>query len=798
MKKKDEEDGKNKQNNNNNNNAVNDAAPPIDVLPPAPRLAHVDTQGRSIKVHPRAYKIGKDRIARVCKVTLPPGKTWISTSTEYSDFAPALWVVANDNRPHQPYERLSKDYVDSSRRARLAEIANYVAKNGRVAKKTEFSVNGMHTRQSKFALLQAPKFQDAPFDPMHAIANCLKYIFDILMCERGTDERSRKLCLFQKRFPFLADDRIRCPWQTTKNCRIRADSVFECLNVPSKYKRDYSFDLPFQHIGHMNSHQKLVFVLAYFEYFISFTAVSVEYKNLFSRWANDVRAMFNPCLKPSSLTYLANHVHETRALFEFMLPDSEAVFVFHQIVDIVHSLKRLGPARSWSCFSGERTMKKLADTVPDGGRKYLYTIAERFVAKENAQDYNAAGGKENENSFTDNAGFYSGMPLKFLKKSTPLPIDDCVKEMLFQSLQEFLVTQEISHLIVKSAFGRLYFTFEGLYSSSADCPRTMTEWLHQLYEARLEGGFTALKVTHLVHGVINDDAKDCYTRLKLSGRESEEELEELSAMVLNDCVEAGCGFESDFDGIIADLAKFGACKARPLLIFKHATVKGIELTARGSEFAEDKLVLQDLSGSNRVGLTRMFVVQKAANKLVTNWYPLFQLNAWCKVLDYYIARRGAQKQVASRTYFGQLNYFFRLFVPSDHVIHGLAFANLVLRKPTDNKDTKHSSISADDMQSYYADKQFIPLHYVCSTAVAVNAFDVDDMPIMNPSKSMRQVRNAVVDYDLEVSRRSASDVVRFDMVELHKERLHLTYDSVEIDADQVKCFEPEHSEHFGH
>src|SRR5690606_35939194 len=144
----------------------------------------------------------------------------------------------------------------------------------------------------------------------------------------------------------------------------------------------------------------------------------------------------------------------------------------------------------------------------------------------------------------------------------------------------------------------------------------------------------------------------------------------------------------------------------------------------------------DMSGTNAVELRTTYLIQNKFNKLTENWSPTYQLNSWCKVEDYHVPRRGARRQVESRVYFGQLNYFFRLYFPTDRILHGAAFASVVLRKAVMNKDTRHYMVSAVDTESYYADKQFVAVNYIDSTAIAVNAFDGNNLPMLNPKKQL--------------------------------------------------------------
>lgn len=743
------------------------------------------------------------RVNRGKKYVRPPNTSWHSRTSKFEHFAEAVWAAYNDNRSWEPHSRVAhEDYLENSKLAALKQARVFVEKKGKVPKTTVFAMNGVHKQLSGFSVLKSFQLPDQAPDLMHCVANVVTYWFNVMTGERGLENPSRQLSVYQKRMPYLQFENITPPFIVSNKSQLFADSVFSCINVPSKYKRDYALDLPFKHIGHLNSHQKMVLVLSYIEYFLSFTDLSLPYKRYYARWAGDLRQICTPRVRLEDLPYLQQHVIETKALSEFMFPDSEAPFIAHQIVDIVHNLQKLGPVSDWMCFTGERTMKKLGDGVPDGGDKYILPVSARFVAKEAAHNYNQAAFEENCAMYTDNAGLYTTMVLKLQKKYTTVSLSPFMRDSLFQSIQEFLLTQEITFLVLKSPFARLYYTFEDMYgnwrrSTRADKPEsfplTMSDWVQQLYALRVNDGtpFNAAKVSHLINNVVFTTFVDGVEvrGLTLRGDETDDVLTALSATVMRDFVSAGALFESDFNGIIRDLALFAMENKQPIAAFKHAVMKGIGLTGRGPEFAEPSVVSLDLSGTNAVGLRTTYLIQNKANKLTESWSPTFQLNSWCKVVDYHILGRGARREIDSKVYFGQLNYFFRLYFPSDKMLHGAAFASIVLRKAVKNKDTRHFVVSTDDTVSYHADKQFVPVHYIESTAVAVNALDDELMPMLNPKKALKAAQNAVVDYPLKYSLKNASRVVRLDMIELHKERAHLSYDSIEFDKENAKIFE---------
>ncbi len=541
---------------------------------------------------------------------------------------------------------------------------------------------------------------------------------------------------------------------------------------------------------------KLLVVYFFSLYFCFMMSIVLFLITIYNRFSGDLSAVLNPYLQVETLDQLLLHVIETRALMERLFPSSEQAFIFHEMIEVVNHLKLFGPAKSLMCFAGERTMKKIGDGVTDGGQKYIISVTKRYVAKENAFDSNMASYREGVDRYTDNSGCYSGVVLKLFRNLTKVSLEFDSKDKLFNSAQEFLATQEISSLVVKSPFIRLYFTFEGLLKAVTSgtwhvpdgFPTSFAIWIDELDLLRKREDVSSLTARYLVRNVVLDVDPTIDWQAQ-----SVENHELLADQVMSQVVDPGCVFLSDFDNIIEQLASLAVSKRQPLATFTHAVVKGVEMSARGSKFVEPAgLVREYLAGTIGVGLSQRYLIQNPDNKLRDSWYPQQQINSWCKITDHFVRYSRDTKQVIKKHYLGQLNYFFRLSIPCDKILDGVAFANAVLRTED------YSSIRGcyqipicenkqDD--TYYPHKQFVPLNYIDSTAFSVTAFDAQGLPMMSPTATLKVAKDVIKNYPLVFSKLNSNNVARLDLVELHKERLHVEYLTVEEDRDHTKVFE---------
>jgi hypothetical protein len=724
---------------------------------------------------------------------LPRKYTWVSEKFPYRYFSEAIDSAVTDTRPQRPLSLIHHDeYVDNAREGLKLEL-EYFLKKGKFPK-DDFVVNNVASRLSAWVVLKAPLFHESPFDIMHNANNIIGYIFEWIIGTRACDTNSRKLSRAQERFVFFENRKILPGWRAGQFSRQWADSVNRCMNVPTVYKRDYSFDLPLKYSCNMNSHQTIMFMLAFCDYFMSFLDISTPYYHLYCRYAYDLRQAMKPFVKiGQALRDQVTHVAETCGLFSSMLPDSQQPFVIHQFLEIVNSIQDTGPSKSTACFTGERFMGKLAQVVTDGGQKYIVSVKRRIVAQENSHDENYKSYDDNKAPYLDNTGKYSNMVLKLIGRVTSVVLNLEIKSRLFCDIHEFLASQEINQLVLKSPFVRLFYTFESAFASwkktrasqrHPTFPATFASWIHELYSVYTDtknGDFCAAKVAHLV-----SDVRFIVFGASVSAPFfDEDELAKISDDVMRDVVDPAILYIADFTGIIRELAEFGTSQMHPLAGFIHGIVKGVKLTGRGVKMAEETV-------DEIIGDSREFRVTNPENILKDNWHYRFQVNSWCHITDHYVYNR----TITSRTYYGQINYMFRMFVPSDNILHGCAFANMCVRRVScDERRGGEHYVSMNDGQSYVADKHFVSLNYIESTAVATSALDELELPLMNPSSVRKNMKFSPKQYKLHFSNKSSNELRRLYFIDLHKERQNIEYGTVEDDEHNTKVFEDKVLQH---
>jgi hypothetical protein len=141
-------------------------------------------------------------------------------------------------------------------------------------------------------------FLDICFDFMHYDANVLRYFIAVMKGDRATSDKQRKLSVATNKVPSLKFTKRLAEFQLSTREETAVDAVVNSMLISPLYK----------------------------------SSVGV------------LREQYIPS------------VCETGWCQEGLFPESECVYIFHEIVDIIHQIDKYGHIRSLMCFFGERAM----------------------------------------------------------------------------------------------------------------------------------------------------------------------------------------------------------------------------------------------------------------------------------------------------------------------------------------------------------------------------------------------------------------------------------------------------------
>ncbi len=833
-------------------------------------------------------------------------RLWFNCLFGIEMFIDKLYYPFTDMRDQRFYERLSNaKYIingEAAEKKSREYEASLLARNGvRSKTKKDNSVNGVHGVSSLVRELDGMSFERFGPDFMHYIANAVKYTILMWKGERGLNDASRKLSIGLDKFPELKFKKKLASWQLSQLEQDTVDAVMRGMTCPPAYTVDHNFKQPMKQTGFMKFRDLLNFMLSCASYTLSFTSQSIEYQNFTARFAFDLCTVLNPIISVAELEEeIIWSVYETRGIQEGLIPDSELVFIFHQIIDIVHHILRCGHIRSLTCYSGERALSTIAAHVTRGGVHYIKTLYYRYIAKERLMEKDLSVNPE----YIDNSGKYSDIALKLLGKSTVSVLNVEQLDELYQQAFEFLRAETLSSVYNQSPFYRLYKAYVASCSllPTSAALRSFCGWLRA------------------VRQICKENSEDMNIKFYDS-----ELFEALIAVPMEYRYSASCSddtlsgfFMKDFNLLLDELLKFTPH------IHEKVIVKGIVIKCRGAAAVNDDLYMHyhekrqhaafvrftdtrcvtrertknarprevvsySLKGHNKPAVdieaasshrpssssssssslaaldsnaadiskkTKRDVAVRVQQVRPANEYsrvfstkPTLAPIPAASVPDKNIAKGGKKtsaksdvtagmmneseaivgeldqqsaalsqptmpsgiaplvtgihhknaefvrggavvddRGVTRKTKFGQLDYCFRINLPSDPIVHGLAIGALKVIDTVYCLKRRHHFVDCTEHNALHGSRtSFVCLNHVDSTAIRVSALDAQHKPIMPPGS--KDTQNIGDTYWAGIFAARGSPVRQLFFIEAHPERLTVRYSSIDIDKDGTRIFE---------
>jgi hypothetical protein len=670
-----------------------------------------------------------------------------------------------DRRTRRRYRRrLNREYLSNGHiaRARRADEEVLYARGKRRPKTpVDFSSNSIHEICPVIEQTDSFKIQNLGPDPMHMFANANNNFIRVFKGERGLQDGSRELSYSQGKHASLQYTQCNADWECVKDDQDFVDAVVNGFFIPAHYSNDYRIRNPMKQRGFMKSKDHFGYLIAYASFVMSFTDIAPDYVTFLAMYADDMCDLFNPRLSASKLSLLKKKILETRSVQEGLFPESEQIFIFHEIVDIVNHILKFGHLRGLMCFSGERANGEIAACITRGGVNYMLTLISRYILKENCSLKHFLF--RNEYDY-DNSGMYSDFVLKLHGKSEIIHhFGNSDYNNLYKVVFNFLQTQGISELIMlqSSPFYRLYTAY--LFMCDNNTNEFFT-WLVNFDSA--------------LHNRSCDD--DTATIGEYCVDLSLDLIDSLSDEVLH------CAHGVVF---LSDLSSVSECliPQKKFQAYSNVIVKGIKFKCRGTHFSVSVGPHNDLikcyewkkhySCIARVKSYRL--EERDANNVVvlpSRTRRRFRNNPMPQ----------GHKLVTSHTIqFAWLNCAFRLNIHCDPMIHGLAIAHCALRDGIySDKRWQHCV----DVRGALCSDRFVCLNYVDSSPIVSSAFNSDGKVLLRTGDMSAFTATSLPNPHCYAA--SFNNILaHLYLIPIKPERLSVTYDTVLRDADHTLVLE---------
>jgi hypothetical protein len=516
-----------------------------------------------------------------------------------------------------------------------------------------------------------------------------------------------------------------------------------CLNIPSGCSSQFQASFIFQQTGYLHGLGKIQTITVLMPLITTILCKDALYSDaaywaFYNMLSSDMIDLMSPVFRSDfEIDELFHKILELIVVHEGLFPITESLICWHQLLDIVFHIKNMGPIRGWWEFVGERALSTIKKDVPHGGTSFdkviirLYSLFERaklsnayrftlydFYSPESRtteqQAYHDDINNEKHVSILNGKLQYSDDKFLLLKKIY-CPYKN-KKSLLFNEYElECLLKVFISEIkkqcccsteaYYRSPVYRMYHAFnyhQNKQTKSHKIFRTMSflkflhylssnlfttlkgkseEWFFKQFCRKKDVSYCVVLKEYMNRNKNCNDWEKITneTGFRNDGVFIEEDLYHIKALILND---------------------FLPCK------FSQAVVYGILMESKGEICAQRS--------------------KAEIGSLKFTWFEKKNISSWFKYRHSNVSTDSFGFDDFSEFSFGQFNYFFRVFLPFDSMLHGLPMASCVCR--TAKKDEFMNTVEADH-SSIVEDNIFVALTNVFSTRLLVGGRDIEGLPI---------------------------------------------------------------------
>jgi len=561
------------------------------------------------------------------------------------------------------------------------------------------------------------------------------------------------------------DGPVRVKWSVTEKYLKIMDAWVNALIIPKGYKGRFKIKTPFMQTGHLNGAGHIHFVMSVFDYAI-ISAVEhypEEYAKFFHLFSENITELLHTKVNKKQLERFEKKLPEFVSFHDGLFPESEANFIWHELIDIPEHIKYCGPCREQMSFATERGISEVKKEKPDGGNQIEYTCLCRFHRKEKIKTEQYFGTLDNiEEALKDSLSIatcslcINGNPI--FRSSNFVPVrdvkgnfrvgytdehmmllrpsklnDDDVQLNDIETLSLLLTLEDYvfqrAGTLEKAAESSTLFRVMHAYRlarTEVDANKK-EELTFQEYLGAIRGCFDHTTNT-LVTPVREKWFKDqgyylCFDPSNLrNGQIIVNPASYGASGVLQQIDERGMIFQHDYKVFISKLIDKNEEPYFKISGFSNAFIHGVQFCSRGWDHRESSLNIMPkpygVALSKAEAKKKDYLPTNSKNELRNEWQRPSQYNAWCKF------RATIPFECEDKLdYYGQFNHFFQLRCSDDNaepLIKGAIIASITARKSIRNNYLNYI-IGDKDCESLLP-IMFVPIINVYSTPIVLAAF----------------------------------------------------------------------------
>jgi hypothetical protein len=498
--------------------------------------------------------------------------------------------------------------------------------------------------------------------------------------------------------------------------------------------------------------------LAYITFFMMLSALYIDLLSPIFTDDDEIDSIFNRAL-------------EIIILHEGLYPISESLIVWHQLLDIIPHIKKFGPLRGWWEFFGERSLFSIKSHVPKGGASYDKKVMISCSQFENHKTRNAYCFSVED--IYDSKGLFDRTNFqKRLTKDINNKHYISVKSKILQySDEKFLLLEKIESKRLN--FSDMLFNEFELSCLLDEILIEIKKQCRSVCEASYKSPIFRMYLSYKFHK--HNENFNCFLKFlfycidestefyKIYAKDRSETIykdnnylywNDVDFTVFINVLPSGIFMKEDLVCVKRVLFNFAPYR------FSEAIVFGELMNSRGIKCAELEPTIKGMCSNSY-------------NELKNFWTDVQHLSSWFKYRYSYINFQDEEfgfNNKHDKFLYGQFNYFFRLFLPEEQLLHGLPMASAVCR--TYEVDKYLNTVSISSNESILNQKLFVCLTNVVSTKLMIGGRDFNKMPI-KLKKNYKTFSEAAVRKFSECGPKEAHDLY---ILEMSPHRKSLVFD----------------------
>lgn len=287
--------------------------------------------------------------------------------------------ISAERTPQTVYTKVQHETVfhDAIEVEKKREKRKHQARKNQ-ASNDKLQINGVKGLNNFFLLPYFSWYRMLLDDPFHSAMNVSMNTLLIHEGKRGCGPKLLNYCRQNQFHPLLETEFG--PWTIDEKLLPKITTWVNCLLAPRGHRSDFQVKHIYSDESVLRGTSKIDFMCNLMDYCLAACpGYNAQYRIFFNKFSNGMCDLLSTKINKAEYPNLCLRIIELVALHNRMIPHSESLYIYHQLIDIVHDIKNFGPTRNSTTLANETNQGSLKGFLKKGGSKPEFTTISRFV-----------------------------------------------------------------------------------------------------------------------------------------------------------------------------------------------------------------------------------------------------------------------------------------------------------------------------------------------------------------------------------------------------------------------------------